>query len=364
MNRMLAVAMILFVAARPLAASAQASAPAVPQTSVLVTTQAPRQGGLPRTLTAYGAIQAAPGGSETLSLLRAGQVKRIMVALGQRVRQGEPLLILRAEPAALAAYQQAVAALALARGQRDRLAQMLAQHLATRDQLAQADKAVTDAQTSLDILVRAGGDSLEQTLSAPFDGVVSGLSVVSGARISAQALLLTLDRFNRLVAAVGVEPGQRGVVAPGQPAQVEPLDGGSAMPGSVLSVGAMLDPSTHLVPVLVDPPGTDPKAASQPDAGLLPGEPVRVVVNVGEYRGWLVPRNALLTEGKTAYLFQVDGGKAVRVDVRVVGVVGGTTVVAGSLDPQRPLVVSGNYQLKGGEAVREKQAAMAGAGQP
>ncbi len=371
MRRILAVAITilpiagLLIAARPTAASAQGSAPATPETSVLVTTEAPRQGSLPRTLTAYGTVQAAPGGSETLSLLRAGQVKQVMVAVGQRVHQGEPLLTVSAEPAALAAYRQAVAALALARGERGRMAQMLAQHLATRDQLAQADKAVTDAQAGLDVLARSGGGSAEQTLSAPFDGVVSSVSVASGARIAAQALLVTLDRSSRLVAAVGVEPRQRSMVAVGQPAQVEPLDGGGAISGSVLSVGAMLDPATRLVPVLVDPPGSEPKAGAQADAGLLPGGPVRVVVQVGEYRGWLVPRNATLTDGKGAYLFQVAGGKAARVDVKVAGTVGDTTVVTGPLDPQRSLVTSGNYQLKGGEAVREKQAgAVAGTAQP
>ncbi len=342
----------------PFPAEAQGGAPGTPEPSVLVTTETPRQGSLPRTLTAYGTVQAAPGGSQALSLLRAGQVTLVRVAVGQRVHRGEALLTVSADQAALSTYRQAVTALSVAQGERGRMAQMLAQHLATRDQLAQADKAVTDAQANLDTLAKAGGGSAEQTLSAPFDGVVSNLSVASGARIAPQAPLVTLDRSSRLVASVGVEPGQRGLLAPGQAAQVESLDGGGALPGSVLSVGAMLDPVSRLVPVLVDPPGDGSKRDPQADpiAGLLPGGAVRVVVQVGEYRGWLLPRGAVLTDGKGAYVFQVDGGKAARLDVQVAGAVGNTTVVTGAIDPGRPVVTSGNYQLHGGEAVREQAA--------
>jgi len=327
-----------------------------PQPSVLVTTAMPQEGSLPRTLTAYGVVQAAPGSSQTLSLLRAGQVTRVMVALGQSVRQGQPLLVVSADPAALATYRQAVTALTLAQGERNRMTQMLAQHLATRDQVAQADKAVTDAQGNLDLLTRGGGGSAEQTLAAPFDGVVSGLAVASGARIAAQAPLATLDRSSRLVAAVGIEPAQRSLVAQGQPAQVEPLDGGGAKQGSVLSVGAMLDPATRLVPVLIDPQA----GAQASAAGLLAGGPVRVVVQVGEYRGWLMPRNAVATDAKGAYVFQVASGKAARVDVQVAGTVGDTTVATGLIDPKRALVTTGNYQLQDGAAVREEQASAAG----
>jgi len=345
-----------------------ALAQGTPPPSVLVTTETPRQGALPRTLTAYGVVQAAPGSSETLSLLRAGQITQVMAAVGQRVQQGQPLLVVTADPAALATYRQAVAALALARGERARLAQMLAQQLATRDQLAVADKAVTDAQGNLDLLARGGGGSAAQTLAAPFDGVVSALLVAPGARIAPQAPLVTVDRSSRLVAVVGIEPGQRGLVAQGQPAQVEPLDGGGPKQGSVLSVGAMLDPVSRLVPVLVDAaPDAAGANASAPAAkggagaaALLPGGPVRVVVQVGEFRGWLLPRGAVATDAKGAYVFQVAGGKAARVDVQVTSAVGDTTVAAGPLDPKRPVVVTGNAQLQDGAAVREDQAAPSG----
>lgn len=325
------------------------------QPSVLVDTETPHKGSLPRTIVAYGAVQASPaGGSETMSLLRGGQVTEVLISAGQTVRKGQALLVVRADPSVVASYQQALAGLTLARGNRSRTATMLAQHLATRDQLAQADKAVADAQATLDALKRSGGGSADETLTAGFDGVVVNLMVAQGARVAAQTPLLTLARSGRLVAVVGLEPGLREQVAAGQPAQVAPLYSTDPRQGRVISVSAMLDPTTRLVPVLIDP-ATDSPA----EGGLIPGAPVRATVEVGQMTGWLAPRDAVLTDAKGPYVFQVAAGKAVRVDVKIVGMAGGTTVIAGPLDPGRTLVTGGNYQLQDGMAVREAPAGSA-----
>jgi membrane fusion protein (multidrug efflux system) len=322
------------------------------QPSVLVNTETPRKGTLPRTLVAYGTVQAAPaGGSETMSLLRGGQVIEVLTSVGQTVRKGQPLLVVRAGPAAVAAYEQAVAGLTLAQGSRSRMAKMLSEHLATRDQLAQAEKAVTDAQATLDALKRAGGGSAEETLTAGFDGVVVNLMAAKGARVAAQTPLLTIARSSRLVAAVGVEPGLRDQLAVDQSAQVELLYATDPRTGRVVSVGAMLDPTTRLVPVLIDP-SMDGSAVG----GLLPGAPVRASVQIGQMTGWLAPRDAVLTDAKGPYVFQVDAGKARRVDVRIVGMAGNTTVITGQLDPSRKLITGGNYQLQDGVAIREAPA--------
>ena len=335
----------------PAAAMAQGATPANPP-SVLVTTQTPREGSLPRTVTAFGAMAAAPGsGSQTLSLLRAGQVTQVEVRQGEAVQRGQALLVVNADPAALVNYKQATDALALARTQRMHAAQLLAQHLGTRDQLAASEKAAADAQAAVEMLNRAGGNSAQQTLSAPFDGIVSGLLTAPGARVAAQAPLITLAQSSRLVAAVGVEPALRDQLAVNQPAQVEPLYTTGAAQGRVASVGAMLDPATRLVPVLIDP-----SPAGAGESGLLPGAPVRATVQVGAMTGWLTPRDAVLTDAKGPYVFQVAGGKAVRVGVRIVGMAAGTTVIAGPLDPAHPLVTGGNYQLQDGAAVREAAA--------
>ena len=342
----------------PVMASAQDSSNAGGQPpSVLVNTETLRKGTLPRTLVVYGTVQAAPaGGSETMSLLRDGQVTEVLTSVGQTVQKGQPLLVVRAGPTAVSAYQQAVAGLTLAQGSRARMTKMLSEHLGTRDQLAQAEKAVTDAQAILDALKRAGGGSAEETLTAGFDGVVVNLTVAKGARVAAQTALLTIARSSRLVAAVGVEPGLRDQLAVDQSAELELLYSTDTRKGRVVLVGALLDPTTRLVPVLIGP-STDGPAAG----GLLPGAPVRASVQIGQMTGWLAPRDAVLTDAKGPHVFQVDGGKAVRVDISIVGMAGDTTVIAGQLDPSRKLVTGGNYQLQDGAGIREASAGPANA---
>ncbi|HVC61305.1 MAG TPA: efflux RND transporter periplasmic adaptor subunit [Acetobacteraceae bacterium] len=311
--------------------------------SVLVTTMAPRQGAVPDTVEAFGTAAQRASDTVTLSVPHQGQVWHLAVAVGQSVRAGALLLQVVASPAVTQAYRQAVSALALANSQRAHTAQLLAQRLATRVQLEQADKAAADAQAALDALRREGADQAVRTLAAPFAGVVTSLSAAQGAWVPANAALLTLARGDRMAVTVGIEPADRPRLRPGQPVRLEPLaDGSAALAGTVEEVGAMVDPRTHLVAAVI---GVRNGAA-------LVGADYRAVITVGQFRGWIVPRDAVLSDASGTCVFQVTGGKAVRVGVRLVGTHGQTSVVQGPIMPDRPLVTQGNYQLADGMAVR------------
>jgi membrane fusion protein (multidrug efflux system) len=116
----------------------------------------------------------------------------------------------------------------------------------------------------------------------------------------------------------------------------------------VAAVGGQVDPKTRLVPVRIA------RTDGQP---LLDNQDLRAEITVGQARGWTVPRPAVLTDDKGAYIFQVASGKAVRVDVHVLVDAGGTMLVDGGLQAGRKLVTDGNYQLSDGMAVREQGAA-------
>jgi hypothetical protein len=64
----------------------------------------------------------------------------------------------------------------------------------------------------------------------------------------------------------------------------------------------------------------------------------------------------VLTDDDGPFVFQVNGGKAARVAVEILGEADDRFAVAGRLDPTRKLVVSGAYQLSDGMAVREQSA--------
>jgi membrane fusion protein (multidrug efflux system) len=310
--------------------------------SVAVQTEKLRVGVVPDLLVAYGSAAPALDGSMTLSFQQDGRVLAIHVTPGEAVHSGDRLLEFGASAAAVSAYQQAVSGLTAARQQRNHAAQLLGQQLATRDQLAQTDKAVADAQATLDALQREGSDRPLQTLTAPFDGIIATIPAAQGDRVQPGATVMTITRLDGLVVTVGIEPGARTRVRPEEAVRLTPLSEGPPLEGHIVRVDGTLNPKTRLLDADVAvPPGS-----------VMSGTAYQADITVGEIKGWIVPHDAVLTDAKSAYLFQVAGSTATRVDVKVAGTAGADDIVQGALDPQRPIVVQGNYQLSDNASVR------------
>jgi membrane fusion protein, multidrug efflux system len=312
--------------------------------SVEVKTQTPVRGELPRLVTAYGRTEPAPDAVTSISVQYDGQVVDLSVVAGQTVHAGDPLV--RVVPAAsvLSAADQARTALRLAQAELEHAAQMREQQLATRDQLAQARKAATDAQTQVDTLQRQGIDTAAEPLWAPFDGTIRSVAVAQGDRVQANAALLAIVRAGGIVLAAGIEPADRSLVAPNEAVKMTTMsDGGASFPGKVESVGAQVDPKTRLVEVRIV--RTDGQF-------LLENQDIRAAITVQQVAGWKLPRLAVLTDDQGAYAFQVNDGKAKRVDLRILVDAGDTMLVDGAIDPALRLVIDGAYQLSDGMAVR------------
>jgi membrane fusion protein (multidrug efflux system) len=317
--------------------------------SVLVKTEAPVRGELPRIVRAFGATAPAPGASTTISVQYDGQVADLAVAAGQTVHAGDPLLRVVASAAVLSAYDQAQTALRLAQAELGHANQLRGQQLATRDQVAQAEKAVSDAQTQVDTLRRQGVDASGPPLQAPYDGVVSTVAVGQGDRVQASAALLTLVRSGGITLTAGIEPAERATVKPDDPVRMmSASDPGQAIPGKVVAVAGQIDPKSRLVPVRI---------ARDDGQELIDNQDLRAEITVGQESGWKVKRSAVLTDDKGAYVFQVSDGKAVRADVHVLVDAGDVMLVDGKLQADRKLVTDGGYQLSDGTAVREQDAA-------
>ncbi|MEG3178688.1 efflux RND transporter periplasmic adaptor subunit [Sphingomonas sp. RB3P16] len=313
-----------------------------PAPSALVTVVAPTQGSLPQTVTAYGSVVPALNGTQTLSEAQPGQVTRLLIADGEAVRAGQALAIFATAPAARSSYAQAVDALAAAQKQRATTAQLLAQQLATQDQLVQADKAVSGARTALAALRADGAGSGTHTLTAPFDGIVTAVAVAQGDRPAAGAAILTVARGSGIVVTAGVDPSERGKIAVGQSATLVRLSGGGKLAGRVLRVDSALNAKTRMIDVdLAFPSGT-----------LLPGEGMQVAITTGQVSGWVVPHRAVVTAGAPPHVFQIAGGKAKAVPVNIALASDDGDVVTGPLDARRKLIVDGAYQIGDGDAVR------------
>ncbi|WP_077444587.1 efflux RND transporter periplasmic adaptor subunit [Rhodanobacter sp. C05] len=313
--------------------------------SALVTTQPTRHGSLPEIVSAYGTAAPALDAATTLSVQAEGSVEHFEVAAGAVVKRGQPLLSFALAPAVVATYRQAQTAWELARTQRVHTEQLLSQQLATRDQLAQADKALSDARSTLDALRKQQGDEAVFMLRAPYDGIVSTVVANQGDVLQAGAPLLAMARGDGVVVSVGIEPDAAHPVSVGDRANLVPLGSGATVSGVVKRVAGMLDAHTHLLDADIVPTGA-----------VVVGAGYRADIAIGQWQGWLVPRDALVGDGDAWQVFQVADGKAVKVAVRIVGESDTVTVVSGELDPQRPLVVVGNTQLDDGMAVHSATA--------
>lgn len=316
--------------------------------AALITTTPARQGSIPDIVTAYGLATPALEGGNAISLQQDGRVAAILVTQGERVRAGDRLMVFDLAPGAVSTYQQAVSAASLAQSERAHTAQLMAQKLATRDQLAQADKAATDARAILDALRRQGADRTQTQVTAPYAGTVNTIPVAQGDRVASGAPLLTLTRLDGgsgidgLVVTVGVEPIIYTRVRPGQTAELHRMAGGATIAGQVMRVDGVVNVKTRLVDVDI----------GVPQGSVLSGESFAAAIAVGTLQGWIVPHGAVLNDERGDYLFQVNAGHAVRVDVTDLGAQGDDDAVSGKLEADRPIVVDGATQLADGDPVR------------
>lgn len=324
------------------------SAPEVKST-VLVTTASPSSQTFHDTIQAWGVAAGDPHRASTISLGHGGQVIGLQVAAGQSVQRGQALLRVAPDPVARNAFLQAQSALDLANGELKRTEQMAAQHLATQSQLATARKAMDDAKAGLEAQRALGGGATEETIHAPADGVVTTLNVNLGDRFQAGTALLTFAPAQALVARLGAQPEQGSHLKSGMPVEVQAAYGsGETLHGQLDVVGHAIDAQTHLLPLQVALP---PQASNT----LVAGAAVQASIDTTSYIAWAVPRSAVLNDDKGDYVFVVDHDKAKRIDVTLKHPDGDTVGVQAPLDAKMQVIVTGNYELNDGDAVREQQ---------
>jgi membrane fusion protein, multidrug efflux system len=342
-----AVACLSLCTISSLGVSAHADEPAAGNASALVQETPLRKGSLPSVVTAFGTVQGSAASRRAIMAPTAAVVAEIPVRPGERVARGAALIRLAPTPQTAASYAQARSALNVARQLAERTRQMLGQHLATRQQLAEAQKSESDARAALAAL-EAQGAGGSNVLKAPYAAIVTAVSTSRGAVVTEGTPLLELAGTEDLVLHAGIVPAAAGGIARGNPAVITALDGSRSAQGRVMLRGDAVDPATGLMPIDVSvPPGT-----------LMPGETAAAVVTTGMVSGYLVPHEAVLVDDAgNPYVVQDVGGAARKVTVRVLASRADENVVAGRLDPAAPIVLAGNYQLEEGMRVRVERPA-------
>lgn len=310
--------------------------------SVLVTLTKLKEGSLPHVIIGYGTVEPSSAGHKTVMAPVSAIVAEIDVRLGEEVTAGAPLIRLMPSPATAAAYTQAKSALSVAGHLVASTRKLVAGHLATAQELADAQKSESDARSQLQALAAVGAGGAH-VIRAPFRAIVTALSTTPGSIVAEGAALLDLAAPQGLVLNVGVVPAQAAEIHANDQALVQLVGASRPVPARVLLCGAVAESDTGLVPV----------AISLPPGGFLPGEMAQAAITTREIRGYVVPHEAILVnDSGKPYVVQAVNGVAHKVEVRVLDAQGNQDVIAGALDARAPLVLTGNYQLDDGMKIR------------
>lgn len=341
-GRILAGLLLLALSTAPGGAFAETAS------SVLVRTTPLATHALTDTIQAYGRVEPAPDQVIAVALPHAGIIQHLWVSLGERIESGQKLLEVATAPNEQMSYQQAQAEVRFAKAKLSRQQGLFEQHLATRNDVDAARRALADAQAKLRALERRGANRQTQVVRAPVAGIVSKVNVNQGDRVKADTGALLLATGQALIVPLGVEPEQASRIQPGASVELtSPFQPNVHVQASVGSVHAMVNPTTRLLDVIVAVPDS---ATSQ----LVLGSAIQGKIVLKGVKGFAVPRQAVLSDTKGPYLFIVEGGHAHRIDVTTgISDHGLLQVSAPGLKEGQEVVTLGNYELEDGTAVRE-----------
>jgi RND family efflux transporter MFP subunit len=339
---LIVLAAVASLAAAGLPATGSADEDAGPAPSALTQVAPLQRGTIATTVVLYGSAQAGARARQTIMAPASAQVSSVSVRVGERVAAGAALLQLEPTPASAAGFEAARSSLTVAAQALMRTRSLLQQHLATAQQLEDAEKAEADARAMLASL-KAQGAGGPLTVQAPFAATVTALTASVGSIVSQGGALVELVRPQGLVLQAAAVPQTASAIQIGAAASITAVGTVHAVQGKVLLRGEAVDPTSGLVPIEMSIPG----------ASMLPGQQAIATVTTGTVEAYLVPHEAiLLNDEGNPYVVQVVNGVAKKVEVQVLGMQDGRDGIAGALTANAPIALSGNYQLEDGMKVR------------
>ncbi|HEY1898800.1 MAG TPA: efflux RND transporter periplasmic adaptor subunit [Steroidobacteraceae bacterium] len=259
----------------------------------------------------------------------SGPVSRLLVSLGERVRQGQPLATVSSPDfaAAVADYRKAIATAATTRHladldkdllQHQGVAQREAEQAQTDAENAQSDLTAAlqalialnvDPQTIRNIQENRPVEGLEGTIRSPIAGIVVEKLVTPGQLVQAGTTpCFTVADLSRVWVQAQIFGSDVASVHVGDAAEVVSDNAATPLPGLVTNVSALVDPDTRSVIARVTVPNT---------SGILKKQMyVRVLIRSQEQQsGLLIPVSAILRDDENlpfVYVEQSDGSFARR----------------------------------------------------
>lgn len=368
---------LLLIAALASACGPEAEGPErSADTAVRVTTVTVAKQRLPRTFEAGGVIEART--TAVLSSRLVASVRERRVAAGDRVRAGQPLVLLdsrdldaarrrafatvtaeeQAMRAAEADRDAAAAALALATASHARISQLHERRAATAQELDAAVESLRTAEArraSAESRVAAAAAGLEASragaaaagvtasfavIAAPFDGLVTETMVDPGDLASPGAPLVRVEDTSRFRLEVAVDESWIDAVDADQPVDIL-LDEEGHAAGRIVEIARTVNAASHSFGVKVELP---------PAPRLRSGMFARARFYGAARDALVIPREALVIRGQLPTVYVVDAGRA-RERVLRVNQSGDAVEVTAGLQAGEQVIVRPPASLRDGDRV-------------
>ncbi|MGV8996628.1 MAG: efflux RND transporter periplasmic adaptor subunit [Parvibaculaceae bacterium] len=307
--------------------------------SAEVQTEVAKSGSLAESIVAYGTLDSKPSDTRSIILQHDGVVDDVFVHPGEVVDKDAELLKISATPLAVAQFSQVESGYALARKELQRIQRLRVSGLASNDQVSNAEKAFTDAQSQLRAQKEMGPSKGSITIRAPFAGVITSIVASPGDHITAGSVLVTIGGRSKLIAKLGLEPEDAMRLKKNAKLQLSfALDKRMMTSGILSSVGGMIDPQSRLVPAIASLNGNITPAP-------VLGSTIIAHIFLPAENGILLPRSAILEDAQGTYLFVNEEGKALRKNVRISVETDKSTLIASGILSGEVVIISGNAAL-------------------
>ena len=287
----------------------------------------------------------------------SGRVVDLLVHPGDKVRQGQGLLVIASPDAqsAVADYVAAVADEAVASRNLERQRRLFQDQAVSQKDVLQAESDATKAAAAL---ARAGGRlevlgidprspdarTSRFVLRAPLSGVVVERPAFPGMEVRPDSgtPLVTVADLSRLWVMADVYERDLSRVARGQAASIRLAAApGRTWQGRVAHVGELVDPATRTVKLRIE--------VDNPELALKPEMFARVIIQgaVPDRPVLGVPASALLSDGDgNAVVVAAGDGRYVKRSVEIGGEQDGRVRILSGLQPGEQVVVDGALFLK------------------
>jgi RND family efflux transporter MFP subunit len=334
-----------------------ADAPAV---GAVVSVQILTTQSLTPSIAAYGQVIADPTHTQSLTTQTGGQVSRVLVEAGQRVTQGQPLLVIQTDPKARLAFTQALSQQVVLQQDLTQKRYLFKRQMATHQDVASAEQAVFDATQRIKTLKTIGSDKSNQTILATEDALVLTVPAQVGSVVAPGGALLTLSARQALLLRFGIEPEDASLIEPGTVIHFQSVFAPQGLQtATVVRVDGQINPATRLLDVIAKPDTVN--------LSLITGTTLQGTIALPAKQGFVVPIDAVVLGSDSPQVFCIKSNPnhklsvqsspiAHAVPVRVLLRVGKSALIepmtAGALQTNDAIVIQGQYVLQEGMAVR------------